>query len=96
MTNITDVNKGHLKCKIVDGSFFDGKRESIFFSFSLDARPRYKIFEEPSSILFKTVNKDKIEDIMFYLEDDDGKEVDFNSESLTSTVMLMKIEFHTL
>ena len=47
-------------------------RESILFSFSLSVRPGYKIFKEPSQILFKKVNKDKIGQITFYLEDDDG------------------------
>ena len=37
------------------------------------------------------MNKDNIDDIEFYLEDDNGHEVNFNGESLTFTVMSMKI-----
>ena len=66
-------------------------RESILFSFSLGARPGYKIFKEPSQILFKKINKDKIGQITFYLEDDDGYPVDFQGETITFTLLLIKI-----
>ena len=70
-------------------SIVNGIRESILFSFSLSAKPGYKIFKEPSQILFKKVNKDKIGQITFYLEDDDGYPVDFQGETITFTVLLV-------
>ena len=54
-------------------------------------RPGYKLLKEPSQILFKKVNKDKIGQITFYLEDDDGYPVDFQGETITFTVLLVKI-----
>ena len=89
--NIMSIDKVHLKTDCIDGSIVNGIRESILFSFSLSARPGYKIFKEPSQILFKKVNKDKIGQITFYLEDDDGHTVDFQSETITFTVLLVKI-----
>ena len=89
--NIMSVDKVHLKTDCIDGSIVNGIRESDLFSFSLSARPGYKIFKEPSQILFKKVNKDKIGQITFYLEDDDGYPVDFQSETITFTVLLVKI-----
>ena len=89
--NIMSVDKVHLKTDCIDGSVLNGIRESILFSFSLSARPGYKIFKEPSQILFKKVNKDKIGQITFYLEDDDGFPVDFQGETITFTVLLVKI-----
>ena len=64
--------------------------ERAFFSFSLDARPGYKILKAPISIMLKKVNKDTIDEIVIYLEDDDGHQVTFNGESLTFSVKLMK------
>ena len=55
--NINSVDKVHSKCNCVGGSIANNKRESILFSFSLDARPGYKIFKEPSSLLFKEMDK---------------------------------------
>ena len=91
IANIPNVDKVQLKCNCVDDSILDGKRESIPFSFSLNVRPVYKSFKDPSSILFIKVNNGKVDDITFYLEDEDGKEVKFNGEILTFTVVLTKI-----
>ena len=37
------------------------------------------------------MNKQKIDDILIYLEDNDSNTVNFNGETLTSTVMPLKI-----
>ena len=84
--NITNIDKVHLKCNCSDDSFVNGRRESFFFSFSLSAPPGFK---EPTSILFKTVSEDKIGDITLYIEDDNNI-VEFNGETLTFTVMLIR------
>ena len=89
--NIMSIDKVHLKTDCIDGSIINGVRESILYSFSLNANPGYKIFKEPSQILFKKVNKDKIGQITFYLEDDDGYSVNFKGETLTFTILLIKI-----
>ena len=47
--------------------------------------------QERTSILFENVNEDETNDISFYLENDDGHIVDIRSETLTFTVMFMKI-----
>ena len=70
--NITSVDKLHVNCNCIDGSILDGKPESILFSHRLDARTGYKIFEGPISSLLKKVNKNKIDDIILHLEDNDG------------------------
>ena len=54
-------------------------------------RHRDKKFKEPNSILFKKRNKDKIVEILFYLENDDGHQVNFNGESLKFTIVLLEI-----
>ena len=45
----------------------------VFFSFIFSASPGFKNFKQFRSFLLKKVNIDKIGDISFYLEDDDGK-----------------------
>ena len=37
------------------------------------------------------MNKSVLNTITFYLEDDDNKEVDFNQETLTFTLQMIKI-----
>ena len=65
--------------------------ESKFYFFDLDSIPGYKIRKEPTTILYKTINKNRLDYITFYLEDSNHKPVDFNGETLTFTIETIKI-----
>ena len=88
---ITTTDKVHLKCDCVDGSIVNGIREQILFSFNLSAPPGYKIIKEPKIILYKKVNKTRLDSIQFFLEDSNHNPVDFNGETLTFTIQIIKI-----
>ena len=88
---ITTTDKVHLKCDCVDGSIVNGIREQILFSFNLSAPPGYKIIKEPNITLYKKINKTRLDGIQFFLEDNNHNPVDFNSETLTFTIQLIKI-----
>ena len=89
--NLNTRNKIHLKCDVIDGSVVDGVRQPILYSFVLDKKPGYKIFSEPETIHYKKINKSVLNTITFYLGDDNNKEVDFNQETLTFTLKMIKI-----
>ena len=80
-----------MKCDAIDGSVVDGVRQPILFSFVLDKLPGYKVFCEPETIHYKKIIKPVLNTITFYLEDNDRKEVDFNGETLTFTLQMIKI-----
>ena len=88
---ITTTDKVHLKCDCVDGSIVNGIREQILFSFNLSAPPGYKIIKEPNIILYKKINKTRLDSIQFFLEDNNHNPVDFKSETLTFTIQIIKI-----
>ena len=88
---ITTTDKVHLKCDCVDGSIGNGIREQILFSFILSAPPGYKIIKEPNIILYKKINKTRLDSIQFFLEDNNHNPVDFNGETLTFTIQIIKI-----
>ena len=88
---ITTTDKVHLKCDCVDGSIVNGIREQILFSFNLSAPPGYKIKEEPTTVLYKSINKTRLDTIQFFLEDSNHDSVDFNGETLTFTIQIIKI-----
>ena len=88
--NITGIDKIHLKCNCIQSSFITGKRESILYSFALFSPPGHKIYKEPRVKRFKKINKSVLSHIMFYLEDDDHKPVDFNNETISFTCQLIK------
>ena len=89
--NLNTIDKIHLKCDVTDGSLVDGVRQTILFSFVVDKPSGYKIFCEPKTFYFKKINKSALNTITFYLEDDNNKEVDFNQETLTFTLQMIKI-----
>ena len=80
-----------MKCDVIDGSVVDGIRQSILYSFVLDKKPGYKVFCELETIHYKKINKSILNTITFYLEDDNNKEVNFNGETLTFTLPMIKI-----
>ena len=80
-----------MKCDVIDGSVVDGVRKPILYSFVLDKKPGYRIFSEPETIHYKKINKSVLNTITFYLEDDKNKEVEFNQETLTFTLQMIKI-----
>ena len=89
--NLNSINKIHLKCDAIDGSIQDGVRQPILFSFALDKPSGYKIFCEPETIHYKKINKSVLNTISFSLQDDNNEEVDFNGETLTFTLQMIKI-----
>ena len=89
--NLNTIDKIHLKCDCIDGSFQDGLREPILFSFVLDKPSGYKVFCEPETIHYKKIKKSILNTIIFYLEDDNNEVVDFNGETLTFTQQMIKI-----
>ena len=91
IVNLGSTNKIHLNCDCIDGSVVNGIRHPILFSFVLDKKPGYKVFSEPETIHYKKINKSVLNTITFYLEDDNNKVIDFNGETLTFTLQLIKI-----
>ena len=91
IVNLSNTNKIHLKCDVIDGSVVDGVRQPILYSFVLDKPSGYKVFCEPETIHYKKINKSILNTITFYLEDDDNEVVDFNGEILTFTLQMIKI-----
>ena len=91
IVNLSNTNKIHLKCDAIDGSIQDGVRQPIIFSFILDKPAGYKIFCQTETIPYKKLNKSVLNTITFHLEDDNNEEVDFNGETLTFTLQIIKI-----
>ena len=91
ISNLNTINKIHLKCDVIDGSVVDGVRQSILYSFIIDKKPGYKVFCEPQTIHYKKINKSVLNTITFYVEDDNNKKVNFDGETLTFTLQMIKI-----
>ena len=91
IVNLSSTNKIHLKCDCIDGSVVNGIRVPILLSFVLDKPSGYKVFCQPETIHYKKENKSVLNTITFYLEDDNNKVTDFNGETMTFTLQMIKI-----
>ena len=65
IVNLSNTNKIHLKCDVIDGSVVNGNRQPILYSFVLDKPSVYKIFSEPKTIHYKKINKSVLNTITF-------------------------------
>ena len=90
IVNLSNTSKIHLKCDAIDGSVVNGVRQPILYSFVLDKPAGYKVFCEPETIHYKKINKSVLNTITFHLEDDNNEEVNFNEETLTFTLQMIK------
>ena len=91
IVNSSSTNKLHLKCDVIDGSVVIGLRRPILYSLLLDKPVGYKVFSQHETVHFKKVNKSVLNTITFHLEADNNEDVDFNGETLTFTLQMIKI-----
>ena len=91
IVNLSNTRKINLKCDCIDGSIQDGVRQPILFGFVLDKPAGYKVFCEPETIHYKKINKSVLNTVTFYLEDENNEVVNFNGETLTFTLQMIKI-----
>ena len=91
LINLSTIDKIRIKCDVIDGSVVNGLRQPILFSFPLDKPAGYKAFCESETIHYKKMNKSALNTITFYLEHNYNEEVNFNQETLTFTLRMIKI-----
>ena len=89
--NLSTIDKILLKCDVIDGTIQDGVRQPILFSFDSDKPSGYKVICEPETIHHKKNNESVWKTITFSLEDNNKEEVDFNGETMTFTLQMIKI-----
>ena len=89
--NLSIIKKTHSKCDVIDGSVVNVSRQPLIFSFLINKPSGYKLFCEPETINYTKRNKSVLNTITFYPEEDNLEEVDFNGETLTFTIQIVKI-----
>ena len=78
--NIIDIHRIHLCCDCIVGSLQNGQPSNILFTIILNEVPGAKIVREPNLVLYKHIYKDKIDNIGFWFEDNNGNRVEMHGE----------------
>ena len=89
--NFSTIDKIFVKYDVIDGSVVNGRRGSTLFSYVLDKISDFRTFCKLETKQYKKINKSVLNTITFYLEDDNHEEVNFNGDTLTFTLELIKI-----
>ena len=87
IVNIMKVNSILVHCDLVDGSYFNGRKAPIIYSFFPLAEPGDKIVEKPTEYIYLPISSDVIRRMSVWLTDQDLNPINLRDESLT-------IEFH--
>ena len=88
--NIIDIHRIHLCCDCIVGSLQNGQPSNISFTIILNEVPGAKIVREPNLVLYKHIYKDKIDNIGFWFEDNNGNRVEMHGESIEFTLHMKK------
>ena len=88
--NIIDVDRIHLCCDSIIGSIRNGHPSNILFTKILNEPPGAKIVREPNLVLYKHIDKEKIDFLEFWFEDSFGNRIDNHGENINFTLHIKK------
>ena len=88
--NIIDIDRIHLCSDSIIGSIRNGHPSNILFTIILNEAPGAKIVREPNLVLYKHIDKDKLDFIEFWFEDDFGNRIDNHGENINFTLHIKK------
>ena len=91
IVNLSTTNKLHLNCDVVDGGLQKGLLTPVLFNFLLVKPSGYKVFYEPETFQYKRIIKSVLNTVSFHFEVDKHEKVDFNGETLSYTLQMIKI-----
>ena len=77
-------------CDCIVGSLQNGQPSNILFTIILNEVPGAKIVREPNLVLYKHIYKDKIDNIGFWFEDNNGNRNEMHGESIEFTLHMKK------
>jgi hypothetical protein len=74
---------------IISGSYVNGNRSPVIYSFFPDVPPGYKIVERPNpSLVYYPVNRFNIDRMRIWLTDQNNKSMDLRGESVTVRIAI--------
>ena len=88
--NIIAIHRLHLCSDCIIGSLRNGFPSNIPFTIVLNESPGAKVVREPNLVLYKLINKQKLDSIELWMEDDDGNLIDNHGETIAFTLHMKK------
>lgn len=89
--NISKVTSLRVHCNLIANSYDNGKPVHVLHTFTTKVDPGFKINESPTNAIYLPINKKHINEIIVEIQDQDGKDVNFNDELITITLHLKEL-----
>jgi hypothetical protein len=88
IVDILPVNSIFITLDLVNGSYVNGTKKSVIYSFFPNVEPGYKIVETPPNLVYLSVNKNEISSIEVTMIDQDGR---LHGEKLTIRLHIREV-----
>ena len=84
MVNILKINSILVNIDIISSSYVNGFTQPTIYSFFPDVSLGYQIIENPHNLLYLPITSDTIHSISIWLTDQNGIELNFRGENLST------------
>ena len=91
IVKILKVNQIHVNCNIIEGSYLNGSKAPILYSFFPNVSPGYKVVETPNENIYLPVSQTYIESIRVWLTNQDGEPINLRDEVLSIWLILREV-----
>ena len=91
IVDILKVHNIHVNCDIIEGSYLNGSKAPILYSFFPNVPPGYKVVETPNENIYLPVNQTFIESIRVWLTNQDGEPINLRGEKLAIWLILREV-----
>ena len=87
------IDNLYICCSLISDSIVSGSASNILYSFPTNTKTRSLPFEiRPYNYLPQLINSKRIDNVRFYVIDDDGRIVDLNKIDISVTVVIGVID----
>ena len=91
IVDILPVNSIFITLDLINGSYVNGSKKSVIYSFFPNIEPGFKIIETPPNLVYLPVNKNEISSIEVTMTDQDGKLLNLRGEMLTIRLHIREV-----
>ena len=91
IVDILKVNQIHVRCNIIEGSYLNGSRAPILYSFFPNVPVGYKVVEIANPSIYFPLSFTNIESIRVWLTDQDGDPINLRNEVLSMRLHIREV-----
>ena len=91
IVDILPVNSIFITLDLINGSYVNGVKKNVIYSYFPEVEPGFKIVESPRNLVYLPVNKSEISSIEVSMTDQDGKLLNLRGEKLTIRLHIREV-----